>query len=126
MKYAISTDGPDVSMHFGRCPQFTLVEIENGKLINKQVIDNPGHHPGFLPGFLSQKGVNSIIAGGMGHKAMNLFEQANINVILGITGKVENVIKDIVTGELKGGETLCEPGKGKGYGIDKTICEHEE
>jgi len=36
------------------------------------------------------------------------------------------VIKDIVTGELKGGETLCEPGKGKGYGIDKTICEHEE
>lgn len=34
MRIAISTDGKYVSQHFGRCPSYTLVDIENGKAIN--------------------------------------------------------------------------------------------
>ena len=33
MRIAISTDGRYVSPHFGRCPSFTLVDIENGKTV---------------------------------------------------------------------------------------------
>ena len=124
MKIAISTEGEYVSMHFGRCLGFTIIDIDEGKIINRDLIDNPGHHPGFLPKFLHNKGVNCIIAGGMGMKARELFNQHKIEQILGINGKVEDVINQVVNGTLEGGESLCKPGAGKGYGVDKTECEH--
>ena len=31
MRVAISTDGDFVSAHFGRCPSFTIIDIENDK-----------------------------------------------------------------------------------------------
>ena len=120
MRIAISTDGSQVSTHFGRCPSFTIVEIEGGEIKNKEVINNPGHHPGFIPEFLHKKGVDCIIAGGMGRKAMGFFSEYGINTIVGISGTIEEVLERLKTGTLKGGESLCRPGSGKGYGIEKT------
>ncbi|MDD5665659.1 MAG: NifB/NifX family molybdenum-iron cluster-binding protein, partial [Candidatus Omnitrophica bacterium] len=74
MKVAISTDGDFVSAHFGRCPSFTLVDIENGKVVKRTEVPNPGHQPGAIPQFLHQKGANFIIAGGMGMRATSFFE----------------------------------------------------
>jgi predicted Fe-Mo cluster-binding NifX family protein len=125
MKIAISTDGEYVSAHFGRCPSFTLADIEEGKLISKKVIDNPGHHPGYLPQFLSEKGVNCMVAGGMGMRAKELFKDVNIDIILGVEGKIDSIIDKIISDTLEGGRSFCKPGAGKGYGIDKTECEHD-
>ncbi|MCF7908585.1 MAG: NifB/NifX family molybdenum-iron cluster-binding protein [Candidatus Omnitrophica bacterium] len=126
MKVAISTDGDLVSAHFGRCPSFTIVELEGDKLIRKQVVDNPGHHPGFLPQFLKEKGVNAIVAGGMGQRAQMLFDESGIKTIMGISGKVDEIVKQATAGTLKGGESLCQPGAGKGYGVEKTACDHPD
>lgn len=126
MKIAISTDGSFVSPHFGRCPQFTIIEVEDGESISKQVIDNPGHHPGYLPQYLHEKGVGCIIAGGMGMRATQLFDQVGIKTIMGVTGEIDEVIDQILKGTLKGGESLCRPGSGKGYGVEKTECNHPE
>ncbi|MDP8234732.1 MAG: NifB/NifX family molybdenum-iron cluster-binding protein [Candidatus Saelkia tenebricola] len=126
MKIAISTDGDFVSAHFGRCPSFTIVEIGDNKVLGKDVIDNPGHHPGFLPQFLNKEGVNAIIAGGMGQRAAELFADVGIEAVVGVSGSVNEVIDKIVAGTLAGGESLCQPGLGKGYGVDKTECEHPD
>jgi len=126
MKIAISTDKEEVSAHFGRCPEFTIIEIEDGKLKGKKVIPNPGHHPGFLPQFLHDQGVTCIIAGGMGYRAQGLFAEKGIETIVGISGTVDEVVKKILSGTLEGGESLCKPGSGKGYGVEKTECEHKE
>jgi len=32
--------------------------------------------------------------------------------------------KKLKKGTLKGGESLCSPGAGKGYGVEKTECDH--
>ena len=125
MKIAISTDGQYVSPHFGRCPQFTILEVEGNKLINKEVVNNPGHSPGFLPKFLGERGISSIVAGGMGMRAMELFREANIKAILGIEGEIEETVNKILNGTLKGGESICKPGLGKGYGIEKEGCDHD-
>ena len=119
MKIAISTDSEKVSEHFGRCPEFTIVEIEDNKIKNKKIIENPGHMTGFLPKFLKEQGVSYVIAGGAGFRAQELFEQFGIKLIIGIQGKVNDVIKGFIKGKLKQGEDLCKPGKGKGYGIKK-------
>ncbi len=126
MKIAVSTDNGMVSPHFGRCPQFTIIEIEENKVTDKKVIDNPGHHPGYLPEFLGKAGVNCIIAGGMGITAQELFSQAGIKAILGIQGTVDGIVEKVLAGTLEGGESICNPGAGKGYGLDKTECEHEK
>lgn len=120
MKIAISTDKGKVSSHFGRCPSFTVIEVENGNLKRKENISNPGHHPGFLPDFFHNQGVECIICGGMGRRAQNLFAQKGIQFILGVQGEVDEVTAKLLKGEIEGGESLCQPGKGKGYGIPKT------
>lgn len=116
MKIVISTDQGQVSAHFGRCPHFTILDLENGKLKNKEVIENPGHSPGFLPQYFAEKGIECIIAGGMGMKAQGLFDQQNIEKVLGITGDINGVIERILNGTLEGGASLCERALGK--------CEH--
>lgn len=126
MKIAISTDGDQVSPHFGRCPSFTIIEIENGEVVKKEIIENPGHHPGFIPEFLHKIGVNCIVCGGMGPRAQQICSQIGITSIVGITGKIQDVIEEIKKGTLQSGASLCNPGSGKNYGIEKSECNHDE
>ena len=126
MKVAISTDGDSVSAHFGRCPEFTIVDIKDDKVEKTETVQNPGHQPGNIPQFLHQKGVICIICGGMGMRAAGFFEEFGIQTIVGINGKIDDVIKELLKGTLEGGETLCKPGSGKGYGIEKSECDHPD
>ncbi|KPL02169.1 MAG: dinitrogenase iron-molybdenum cofactor [candidate division Zixibacteria bacterium SM1_73] len=126
MKVAISTDADHVSPHFGRCPYFTIVEIEEGKILSREIVNNPGHQPAFLPQFLSEKKVSCIIAGGMGRRAEALFSEKGIETLVGISGPVSEVIDKLIKGTLEGGESLCKPGSGRGYGIEKGECDHPE
>ena len=119
MKIAISTDNGNVSEHFGRCPQFTIVEIKENKIIKKEVIQNPGHATGYLPKFFKEQGIKCVIAGGAGFRAQQFFNEFGIKLIIGVQGKVDDVINDFVKKELKEGESFCKPGKGKGYGLEK-------
>jgi len=124
MRFAISTDGDFVSPHFGRCPSFTIVEIDSNAVVKKEVLDNPGHHPGYLPEFLHKKGVNSIICGGMGQRAETLFREHGISTFVGIGGKIGDVIEKLLEGTLESRESMCQPGDGKNYGLEKTECDH--
>jgi len=114
MKVAISTDQGLVSAHFGRCPSYTIVEIENGQILKREEIPNPGHQPGFLPQYLSKMHVNCIIAGGMGPRAQSLFAQKNIETIIGVQGPIDEVIEKLINQELEIGEDLCDHRHGIG------------
>ena len=126
MKIAISTDGGKVCAHFGRASEFTFITIENDKVIDKVVLPNPGHTVGSIPRFVNEQGANCMIAGGMGHRAVDFFKQYNIDVIVGVTGEIDDVIEKILKGTLEGGESLCAPGVGKGYGVEKIHTEADD
>ncbi|MBN2150243.1 MAG: NifB/NifX family molybdenum-iron cluster-binding protein [Candidatus Lokiarchaeota archaeon] len=119
MKYAISTDQDMVSAHFGRCPAYTMLVVEDRKLVSRSEVPNPGHETGYIPNFLRDQGINVIIAGGMGWRAQEMFSQYKIQPILGVAGKIDDVVQQILDGNLQGGESTCSPGGGKGYGIPK-------
>ncbi len=110
-RVAIATEENMVSGHFGHCPSFTLVDIENGSVVKRTTVPNPGHKPGFLPVFLSEQGANVIIAGGMGVHAQELFLERNITPVLGVTGAVDDVVAAYIAGQLQGGESTCNHGK---------------
>jgi predicted Fe-Mo cluster-binding NifX family protein len=124
MKIAISTDSGMVSEHFGRCPEYTILEIEDNKVIKRETIPNPGHRTGFIPRFLSENGVDCVMAGGAGFKAKQFFDEYGIKLMLGIQGKVDDVIERFINGKLKDGKSLCTPQSGRGYGLDKEDGHH--
>ena len=126
MKICISSDSGQVSGHFGRAPEFTFVTIDNNEVVEKKVLQNPGHAVGSIPKFVSEQGAKCMIAGGMGHRAIGFFNQYGIEVIMGVTGKIDDVIEKILNGTLEGGESLCAPGRGKGYGVEKIHTEPDE
>ena len=110
-KIAIPTNNGQVAGHFGRCPEFTLVEVEEDEIKEKKVIENPGHKPGFLPRFLNEKGADCIIASGMGMKAKNIFDDNNIEVVTGAQGVIEDVIQSYIQDGLDTEENLCDHGE---------------
>lgn len=125
MKVAISTENGYVSPHFGRCPSYTIVEIREGKIIGREEIPNPGHQPGFLPGYLAERGVHRIIAGGMGPRAQDLFAQNHIETITGVQGQIDDVIGKFLKNELEAGEDLCNHGHDGKEATVHNHCEEE-
>jgi predicted Fe-Mo cluster-binding NifX family protein len=101
-----------------------MVDIENGQIVKKEQVTNPGHAPGAIPEFLNQKGARKVVCGGIGARAIELFGQYGIEILAGIDGRVEYVIDKLAKGTLVGGESLCKPGDGRGYGVEKTECDH--
>jgi predicted Fe-Mo cluster-binding NifX family protein len=108
MIIAIAKEGNHVSQHFGRCESFELVKVENGRVVGRETVPNPGHRPGFLPVFLAERGVGAIIAGGMGGSAQQLFVQNGIKVYTGAQGSVSGIIDDYVAGTLKSEGGVCQ------------------
>jgi len=107
-----------MSMHFGRCPFFTLVDVEEGKLTNAQVVANPAfenHVPGAVPEFIRDQKVNMMIAGGMGPKAIDMFAGFGIEVATGVGGKVEKVLNAYLEGRVQG-TAPCEHDHGDSCG----------
>lgn len=106
MIIGIAAENDMVCQHFGHAPVFSIIEIK-GDEINRRDIPSPGHEPGKLPAYLKSEGVTHVIAGGMGPKAVELFCAAGIEVILGISGNIDDVVKEFIAGNLKGGESMC-------------------
>lgn len=119
MKVAIATENEFVSAHFGRCSTYRLFDIVDGIITSRLEIENPGHQPGFLPRFLAEKGVDVVIAGGMGPRAQDLFSQNGIKHIRGVQGKVEDVIQSFLKNELQSGDDLCS------HPHDHGECQHD-
>ncbi|HSR03718.1 MAG TPA: NifB/NifX family molybdenum-iron cluster-binding protein, partial [Proteiniclasticum sp.] len=57
--------------------------------------------------FLNEKGVNVVISGGMGSGAINIFNEKNIEVIVGATGNAESAAIAYLMGNLKSTGSVC-------------------
>ena len=110
MRIAISTEtnnGLDsvVAHHFGRCPFFALVDVEEREVKAVEVIDNPfyaGHQPGQVPGFIHSQNANVMLSGGMGRRAIDFFQQYGIEAATGADGTVQTALESYLGGELSG------------------------
>jgi predicted Fe-Mo cluster-binding NifX family protein len=108
MRYAIAADGDHVAPHFGRCERYVIVDVTDGEVVAREHLENPGHEPGLLPRLLNEEGVAYVVAGGAGPRAVNLMDELNIGVYVGISGKIDEVIEQIAADELEPGESACE------------------
>jgi predicted Fe-Mo cluster-binding NifX family protein len=111
MKIAIPTAAGKLCAHFGHCEKFVIVSVEDTTktITGKEDIIPPPHEPGLLPKWLNEKGVNVIIAGGMGMKAQQLFSQFSIQVVIGaLPEHPQTVVLEWLKGTLVTGGNSCD------------------
>lgn len=111
MKIAIPLADGRLSMHFGHCEQFALVEADEitKKVGETTLLTPPAHEPGVLPRWLREQGANVIIAGGMGMRAQQLFAQNSIAVVVGAPADTpEQLAAAYLSGTLETGDNICD------------------
>ncbi|RLB13656.1 MAG: ATPase [Deltaproteobacteria bacterium] len=112
MKIAIPLTSGRLSMHFGHCEEFAILEVDEKtkKILNKSIQQPPPHEPGAFPNWLRTLGAEVIIAGGMGTRAQRLFAQNGIEVVAGAAAETpEHLVSAYLNGVLKTAEgNLCD------------------
>lgn len=108
MRVAVACDGDQISPHFGRCERFLIADVKEEQVQVRDWMDNPGHEPGLLPRLMAQHGVECVIAGGAGPRALGLFADAGIGFIPGISGDPAEALAALASGALQPGESSCE------------------
>jgi predicted Fe-Mo cluster-binding NifX family protein len=133
MRIAISADNSNglesvVSPHFGRCPYFVLVDMEGQQARSVNAINNPfygNHRPGQVPAFINSHGVNVMLTGGMGHRAIMFFEQFGIQPVTGAAGTVRQSLERYLGGGLQGAAP-CRESVEHGHAHDDGSYEEDE
>lgn len=107
--FAVPTAGGKLTAHFGHCEKFAVVEVDGSAIVGSEFIEPPVHQPGVYPRFLADSGVSTIIAGGMGQKAQDLFKEAGIEVCIGIeAAEPENLVRRYLDESLTTGTNQCD------------------
>lgn len=108
-KIAVPTSNRLLDGHFGHCSQFAMIEVENNEIKNTTFIDAPPHQPGMLPPWLAERGATDIIAGGMGQRAIQLFNERGVNVFVGAPELTpEELVKGFLEKTLQFSANYCD------------------
>jgi predicted DNA-binding protein (UPF0251 family)/predicted Fe-Mo cluster-binding NifX family protein len=113
-----TTNKESVDEHFGHCKFFAIYTVNDGKILSTEFAEAPAHQPGVLPKFLGELNITTIITGGMGQMAINLFKAQEIEVILGARGKIIDNLNEYLGGELDSVGTPC------AHNHDEENCSH--
>lgn len=100
MKIAVTYENGMVFGHFGHTAEFKIYDVVDGKVVSSEVVDTNGSGHGALAGFLMQRGVDTLICGGIGGGAINALGNAGIKVYGGVSGDVDTVVNDFILGRL--------------------------
>jgi predicted Fe-Mo cluster-binding NifX family protein len=142
MKIAVTSTGTDmdspVDSRFGRCPYLAVVDLESGQL---EAVVNPFQNASGGAGIQAAqwvvgKGVGALLTGSCGPKASAVLEDADIEVISGVSGSVREAAerfkhtrRDSSTPAAAGAETDITPrgwgrriGSGPGAGQSSGRC----
>jgi ATP-binding protein involved in chromosome partitioning len=98
-----------LSAHFGHCEQFAFIETQNGKIMETEMRNPPGHEPGVLPRWLHEQGADVAIVGGMGESAQQLLREKGIEVIIGAPmDSPESLANQYLSNNLVAGANVCD------------------
>ena len=132
MKVAVSSSGKDLNAQmdprFGRCSYFLIIDTQD---MSFEVFENENATLGGGAGiqsaqFVASKGAKAVLTGNCGPNAMQTFSAAGIQVYVGQSGSVKDIVDKYINGELTATTEASAPphagmggmgmGRGKGMG----------
>jgi len=110
MRIAIPLQQGRFSQHFGGAETFALYTVDAAdRTVGEPELDAPPEHGrGIYPMWLRNKGATVVLAGGMGPRAIDIFAQHGIEVVLGVQGDDPNaVVQSYLDGSLDATGEVC-------------------
>lgn len=111
LKIAVPLQNGKVSGHFGHPDFFSLVSVDasSGQILGEALRTPPPHEPGRLPLWLTEQGVNVVLASGIGQRAVSLLESQGIEVQTGVPHlSTSEVVQLWLEGKLGTGGNTCD------------------
>lgn len=99
-KIAVTYDNGQIFQHFGRTEQFKLYTVEDGAVVNEEIISTLGNGHGALAGLLMQHGVDTLICGGLGGGAQMALAEMGIKLYGGVSGDADEAVNSLLSGKL--------------------------
>lgn len=131
MKIAVPMQHGRFCSHFGGADAFAIYPVDPATRTpaDPQVSSPPEHGRGVYPSWLRGQGVTVVLAGGMGPRAIEIFDRQGIEVVLGVSGTdPETIVRSYLNGTLESTGEACHDhgfhdcghghghGNGNGYG----------
>jgi len=100
MKIAVTYENGQIFQHFGHTEQFKIYDTADGHVLNAEIVDTNGSGHGALAGFLMQRGVDTLICGGIGGGAQAALAQVGIKLYGGVSGSADEAVTALLSGTL--------------------------
>lgn len=100
MRIAVTYENGMVFQHFGHTKNFKIYDVENGQVVNTQIIGTDGQGHGALSGFLTQANADVLICGGIGGGAQAALNEAGIKFYGGVSGLADEAVNAFISGNL--------------------------
>ena len=110
MKVAVPMIQGKFSDHFGGAEGFGLFEVDDQArvVVSSVFAEAPPHERGAFPRWLKEQGADVILAGGMGPRAVQMFEHYGIEVVAGVSGgDPEALVASFAKGTLEATGDAC-------------------
>ncbi len=113
-----------VSMQFGRCPVFTVVEVEGNEIKSVYTVPNPGASVGSGAGIQAgqtvvNEGCKVLIAGSVGPNAAQVLSMGGVDMRTSQPVPVGEAVRMYLSGQLPPAQVSSGPGMGGGPGMGR-------
>lgn len=111
MRIGIPVENGILCVHFGRCAEFALIDVDETRLVIRNIMTSqaPEHEPGVRPRWMIQNGVKVAIVNGIGTRARNTLEAAGVRVIAGVQPRPAiELVQAYLDGNLVSAPSSCE------------------
>jgi len=125
MKIAIPIYNGNVSNVFDFAHRLSVVDIENGREVNRSEVELKAESLPQRAGGLKNLRVDVLICGAISRALATMITASEIEVLAFVTGRVDDVLGAYLTGQLaKSQFTMpgCWPGARKGFGRGRRRC----
>lgn len=126
MKIAVTYENGQIFQHFGHTQAFKIYEITDGQISRAEVVDTNGSGHGALAGFLMQRGVDTLICGGIGGGAQVALAGVGIRLYGGVRGDADAAVNALLSGNLGYDPNVHCDHHGQGHGEGHTCGHHGE
>ena len=100
MKIAVTYQNGDVFQHFGHTEEFKVYDVQNGKIVNTQIVSSNELGHSALAYLLEENNINVLICGGIGYCAISTLKEYGIDLYAGISGNADKAVENYIAGKL--------------------------
>lgn len=98
MKFSVAIKGADVSKDIECCDTFLIFEEKRGRIIMRQIIENPGYKLDLLPEFLEKFKIEVLLCGERNGQTRQAFAEKGIRIVGDLSGNADKIAEEFARG----------------------------